>query len=239
LHAIPTVGLTDSTSAGHAIEELNELTASHAHSQDFSSAIIMKDRFGFGGNNVHKIEKNYEKNITKIAQQHAKIQYVLQPFVKFDSGFSYQNFSGTTEIRLIYIGQSIAQTYIRVAPKNTFVCNKGIGGISIQKQEIPEQILKTGQKLARKLNKKHALYALDFVISNSNHVYLLEGNINPGIDWYPNFPENVKMNKKMIVKIVKELARRVHTSSELLPVKEYLYLPATVTHHPEPYTETN
>ncbi len=213
-YSIPTVSIQNNTleDVCAAIDQLHELISTHPHKQDFSKSIILKDKYGSGGMSVFKIDQDYSSKIYKILAANKDKSFVIQPFVYFNSGYNYKNYRNFTEIRIIYLGNRIVQTYIRVAQNDSFLCNDGNGEILITNKDIPSNVLKVSQSIVKKLNRKNALYTLDFIVSNSKNVYILEGNINPGIDWHPELPENIKLKKQLIRIIIRELSKRVHNS---------------------------
>jgi glutathione synthase/RimK-type ligase-like ATP-grasp enzyme len=97
-----------------------------------------------------------------------------------------------------------------MAKADDFRCNEHQGGslTYIHKKDIPEKVIKLALKLAGQLNKPDSIYALDFIISNNDRVYFLEGNCGPGIDWNLDLLKNERMSKKLIRIIVKELKNR-------------------------------
>lgn len=212
--AIPTVNIEDSTkeSIDRACKSLNDLIIRHPHRNDFSNDLVMKDRFGAEGIYVYKFKAGEYKEMLAKVEKHKNISYVIQPFVKFDKGFSYQNSKVSADIRLIYLGGKIIQTYIRMAKDGEFRCNEHRGGslkyISIN--EVPFGVMSLSGKIANLLNNKSSLYTLDFIISNKGNVYFLEGNTGPGLDWNLSIEENVSEGKKLIRIIVKELVRQTN-----------------------------
>lgn len=221
-YAIPTVALnTDSPeSIRQSIKNLQHCIANHTNKKDFSSIIIMKDRFGSEGNAIFKITNNFSKKIISLAQEYKNISFILQPFVKFDTGYSYKQYSSATDIRLIYQNGKIIQTYIRMAKKNDFRCNQHQGGTLIytNKSEIPLKVRRVAQKIAQQLNEHNSLFALDFIVSNAGTVYFLEGNNGPGIIWDLGFKKDEEMAKQLIKGIVKEFVERV-AQMQLTPIK--------------------
>lgn len=189
--SIPTINIADYSmnSIKKAIKELKSLVASHPYRKDFSQAFIIKDRFGTGGVDIYKIDSNHQKNIHEIIKKRKKTSFIIQPFVKFDKGFKFNNVATATDIRIIFSRGKIIQQYIRVAKKGDFRCNEHQGATVkyIKTKDIPINVLKEARKIVSKLNRKDALFALDFVVSNQNNVYFLEGNINPGIYWGNRF----------------------------------------------------
>src|SRR5258708_2065768 len=130
--SLPTTIIENSSmsSIEHAWRELKKSIKEHPQKEDFSRVIVIKDRFGSGGNNIYKIGTNFNKRISAIMQKNKKTSFILQPFAKFDKGYSYKNNIGFTDIRLIYQGNKLVQTYIRMAKKTDFRCNVHQGGIS-------------------------------------------------------------------------------------------------------------
>jgi glutathione synthase/RimK-type ligase-like ATP-grasp enzyme len=208
-HAIPTVNIDSHNPKDilNAIKTLRQLTSNKRY--DFSESLILKDRYGGGGNNIYKIDTNYCRIIAGILKKNKNITFVLQPYVKFEQGLRLTRQKTNTEIRFIYLGKRLVQTYFRSAKKDGFKCNEGQGGIEIDTRDIPANIKRVAASIAQSLGESSALYALDFIVSNSGEVYLLEGNINPGIDWNKDSAASEAMNKKIINTIVEELSRRI------------------------------
>jgi len=213
---MPTVTIRDSTRQGviKAQKLLKEKIAKHQNISDFSEEVVIKDRFGAGGLNVYKFGNDQTKMMIALVKKHKSLSFVIQPFVKFDKGFSFQNSFKPTDVRLIFLGQKIIQTYIRIAKKGDFRCNEHAGGLLkyISKSEIPLEIKKVSKRIVDILNKKFSLYALDFIISNNGNIYLLEANTGPGLDWNLSVKENEIEAKKLIRIIIKEISRRANLS---------------------------
>lgn len=211
-HSIPTIPLTDNdlTSLKTACQDLAQLIHHHPASQDFSSDIIMKDRFGAGGRRVYKFKTGQSKQMQKTIRKNTRISYIIQPFTNFDHGFSYHNCSASTDIRLIYLNGHIVQSYIRVAKPGEFRCNEHQGGLLtyLSLDQIPSKLVAKSNLIAKILNKKHSLFTLDFIISNNGNSYLLEGNTGPGLDWNTSIKKNEIEAKKLIRLVVEELTLR-------------------------------
>lgn len=215
--SIPTVTVENGTreSINKACKRLKARIKKHPQQNDFSDEIIMKDRFGMGGRNVYKFKVGQHRKMMASMNKHKEISFIIQPFVKFDKGFSYQNCLVPTDIRLIYFGKKIIQTYLRMAKPGEFRCNEHQGGLLkyISKNEVPMDVVANSNKIANFLNKKDSLFTLDFIISNNGNVYLLEGNTGPGLDWNLSLKENELEAKRLIRFIVKELVKRVGISA--------------------------
>jgi len=203
--SIPTVPLIGDIKT--ACKALKSLVCEHPNQIDFSSDIIMKDRFGAGGRNVFKFKSNQSEDMLTILNRNTKISYVIQPFVKFDKGFTYDNHSVSTDIRLIYLKGKIVQSYIRTAKSGEFLCNEHKGGLLtyLPLQKIPSKLIELSESIAKELSKDQSLYALDFIISNSGKVYLLEGNSQPGLDWNTSLKTNEIEAKKLINLIISDI----------------------------------
>jgi len=214
--SIPAVTIEESTRQGviKTRKLLREIMANHEYKYDFSKELIMKDRFGAGGNNVYKFKNGQVDMMVASMKKHKNISFIVQPFVKFNKGFSYKNSLASTDIRLIYLGKKIVQTYIRIAKKQDFICNEHSGGLLkyISKSEVPPKVVEVSRKIAEILNQKTSLFALDFIISNNGNVYLLEANTGPGLDWNLSVKENEIEAKRLIRIIIKEIARRISSS---------------------------
>ncbi|KKQ75676.1 MAG: hypothetical protein US96_C0007G0024 [Candidatus Woesebacteria bacterium GW2011_GWB1_38_5b] len=216
---VPTVPLlsTDKLAIQKALMTLKMLIALHPNNSDFASEIIVKDRFGAGGNKIYVIGKVRQcSEILKILNQHRNTSFIIQPFTKFENGFKYKNYNGFIDIRLIYLKNKVIQAYIRVAKPKDFRCNEHQGGILeyIPLADIPKKVLGFSKQIVDLLDEKSTLYALDFVISDNANVYLMEGNNCPGIDWNLSLRKNEQMAKKLIRLIIIELALRVRRSEK-------------------------
>lgn len=215
--SIPTVTIENDNEKGvdRAVKILSEKITKHQYKDDFSEGIIMKDRFGAGGINIYKFKTNQSDMMLASIKKHKKISFIIQPFVKFDKGFSYKNSSVSTDIRLIYLGNKIVQTYIRMAKKGNFRCNEHSGGLLkyIPKNEVPSKVVAVSRNIAKILNNKTSLFALDFIISNNGNVHLLEANTGPGLDWNLSIKENEIEAKKLIRIIIREITRRISSSN--------------------------
>ncbi len=194
--SVPTVTIEGRTrqSINMACKTLKEMISNHPHQNDFSSDIIMKARFGARGRNIYKFKAGEYKEMIASMKKKSKISFIVQPFTKFDKGFTYQNSFVAADIRLIYLGGKIIQTYIRMAKAGDFRCNEHQGGLLkyISKNEVPLGVVIKSNKIAKilskacsrrlELNKKRSLFTLHFIISNNGNIYLLEGNTGPGLD---------------------------------------------------------
>lgn len=227
-YSIPTVAIKNCTekNINLACKSLKKIISEHAHPNDFSKEIVMKDRFGAGGRHVFKFKGSETGKIRETMKKNKRISYIIQPFTKFDKGFFFQNSFVSTDIRLIYMGGKIIQTYIRMAKQDDFRCNEHQGGTLkyLPKKEIPQNVITYSNKIAKVLNNNSSLFTLDFLIGNSGNIYLLEGNTSPGLDWNLLLKENEIEAQKLIRLVVKELVGRVKSNSEaeqvLWPVEQ-------------------
>ncbi|MBP9670031.1 hypothetical protein KBD75_01370 [Candidatus Woesebacteria bacterium] len=202
-HAIPTIPLIGKSLANmtNACSKLSATMSTHYGNDDFSSDIIMKDRYGAGGYHVYKFSPGESIQMHKITTLYPDISFILQPFA---------NSSEPTDIRLVYLGGKIVDSYIRVAKQNDFRCNEHQGGTLtyLDIKNIPKILILKANAIIAKLNNHHSLYSLDFMISDSGNPYLLEGNIGPGIDWNLSVKNEEVKAKKFIRNIVKNLSKR-------------------------------
>ena len=216
--SIPTISLKGNSlrSVNSSCKALTKLMGCHPGLEDFSSDIIMKDRFGAGGRRIYKFKVGQPENMLAVIRKNPNISYIIQPFVKFDQGFSYNNCSAPTDIRLVYLKGKIVQSYIRVAKPGEFRCNEHRGGLLtyLSLKEIPSRLVAKSDLIAKVINKDDSLYSLDFIISNNGNVYLLEGNTGPGLDWNTSLKKNEIEAKKLIRLVVKELAVRAEPSAD-------------------------
>ena len=219
-YSLPTVTINDASISAikSAIQNLQTLIKQHPHAEDFKKAFVLKDRFGASGNHVYAVETNFVLQIQKLMNENPSVQFILQPFLHFDKGFSYNGIRTTTDVRLIFHHNKIVQSYIRLAQGDDFRCNEHQGGelIYVTKRDIPSSILKRAKIIVSRINRPHSLYALDFIVSNSGNAYLLEGNFGPGLDWDLKKKINEKMSKNLIDSIVDEFANRIKNEGSLV-----------------------
>lgn len=212
--AIPTVALADRSREGIelSLKKLYQLLTKQKKQNDFGTELVVKDRYGSGGNKVFKVTKNFAEEIYRLLRTNRKTAFIVQPLMQFENGFTFKNQPVAADIRLIYQNGKIIQTYIRVAKSNDFRCNEHQGGrlIYVDLADIPEKIIKFSTRIAKKIKQDNSLFALDYLMTNEGNVYLLEGNTGPGLDWNLGLKENETMSKKLIENIVTELARRAN-----------------------------
>lgn len=184
----------------------------HPHKKDFNSEYyIIKDRNGSGGFRIFKLDfngsfKKVKKQRKSDIQESIEKDYVLQPFINCDKSV-FGKHRSFIDLRVILLNNEIIQSYIRIAKKGDFKCNEHQGGnlIYISNKSIPKDVLKIIPKITRKLNFKHALYALDFIRSNNGNLYFMEGNTKPGLDWNHKKKINEIRSKELMDIIINEL----------------------------------
>lgn len=212
-YVIPTVTVGENTieNMNIACQKLVDLMLVHCGINDFNSDVIMKDKFGSGGKGIYKFKIDKRREMVNTARKHPRISYIIQPFAKFDTGFLFKDNLKSADIRLIFLGGKIVQSYIRVAKTGDFRCNEHQGGLLtyLNLSEIPIDVVNKANQVAEILNEKCSLFTLDFIVSNSGNAYLLEGNTGPGLDWNTSLPENEFEAKRLINLIVGELVKRV------------------------------
>lgn len=211
---IPTVTVKNNTgnSINKAVLELQKLVDLHPGRDDFSRKIVVKDRFGAGGNNIFctKLKKR-RGHIQDIIDNNHGVSFILQPFTEFEQGYGFKKRSGFVDIRVIYLGKKIIQAYVRTAAKDDFRCNMHQGGNVeyITKRDIPKRIINMADEVVEQLDDENSLIALDFIVSNNGNPYLMEGNSGPGLNWSLTIKQDEKYTKKLIREIVRMLALRI------------------------------
>ncbi len=241
--AIPTVLVSNSDikSVRQSINSLHKLLESHPNRNDFANEYVFKDRHGSAGQHVYHLKKDNLNQIETIMKSKAKMQFILQPMVKFNKGFTYKNNTGRIEIRLIFMGEKVVQTYIRIAPKDGFRCNDHQGGTSlyIKVSDVPKKVISMAHSITQTLPNHDSLYALDFLVSNNDNPYLLEGNTGPGLNWDKGKRIDRIKSQQLIRIIVAKLKQRIeksipplpHTTPFITPHLVAQYLPL---HNPDP-----
>lgn len=212
-YAVPTVAVRSLSPADMQVahEKLTRLIRTQSNPRDFSSVILLKDRFGAGGMNIFKIKD--ANQIADIQKSSPKIQFILQPFIEA-SGFHFGKAARTIDLRVIIINGEIVQSYIRIAKKDEFRANAKQGG-SIQyipTKDIPDDVRTMVWSIYKRLPHARSMYALDFIKSKTGRLYFIEGNSTPGLNWFNATDEKyVKELVRLIVQEIKSLALS-HTS---------------------------
>ena len=217
--AIPTVEITNPLKRKiiPAKTKLDTVLKKHRYRVDFNDGYIIKDKTGVGGFKIYKVD--FDKFGVKEIVEHYEVDkkdkkllsYIIQPFINCTKGFSFGKYCGLMDLRLILLNHKIIQTYIRIAKKGKFKCNEHQGGklVYMPIKIIPKDVLTMTRKIIKKidakLNVKHSLYTLDFVLSNNGNLYFIEGNTKPGLDWNHRKKINEIKSKELINLIVGEL----------------------------------
>lgn len=234
-YTIPTLTLKNSAldSIKKTCTALTKMISSHPYPRDFGNDIILKDRYGAGGHSIYKFKSDDYVDIQQTLQASPNLSFIIQPLIKFDRGFKYQNRFVSTDIRLIYFKDKIVSTYLRMAKSGDFRCNQHQGGslAYLAQSAIPKPVMTQSRVIAKILNKKSSLFTLDFLLSNSGHSYLLEGNTGPGLSWDPADKIDQLEAKKLIRLIVKTMAIR-HQKSRPHHSPNHAYSPLQSTNHP-------
>lgn len=213
--AIPTVTLKNNTkeSINDAVQKLQKMVDEHPEKNDFSKKIVLKDRFGYGGGNIYLTKLAQRKeHIQNIVKDKNEISFILQPFTKFEKGYSQSQNAWFTDIRIIYLNARIIESYTRTARKGDFRSNSHREGGNIEylsKKEIPVKVLKVAEEIMKILDNDSSLFALDFIISNNGNVYLMEGNSSPSLTWHVSDKMDREKAQGLMRKIVRELSARV------------------------------
>ena len=217
--AIPTIEITNPLKRKiiPAKTKLDTVLKKHRYRVDFNDGYIIKDKTGVGGFKIYKVD--FDKFGVKEIVEHYEVDkkdkkllsYIIQPFINCTKGFSFGKYCGLMDLRLILLNHKIIQTYIRIAKKGKFKCNEHQGGklVYMPIKIIPKDVLTMTRKIIKKidakLNVKHSLYTLDFVLSNNGNLYFIEGNTKPGLDWNHRKKINEIKSKELINLIVGEL----------------------------------
>jgi glutathione synthase/RimK-type ligase-like ATP-grasp enzyme len=211
--SIPTVDVHSSKieDVQSALSNLQALVTAHPYAEDFGTGLILKDRYGVSGNFVFKIEDDFAQRILRTMSENKDVHFIIQPFLKFDKGYAYKNNVTSTDVRLIFHRNALLQCYVRMAKPGALLCNEHQGGQLeyMTVAEIPDSIHEVSNKIVAVIDRPSSLYALDFVITNSGNVFLLEGNIGPGVDWDLSKKINEEKSKELIDSIVAEFKIRI------------------------------
>ncbi len=203
-YMLPTVAVNlDSLKTMNAAKRaLKKQIDNHAHIEDFTKELILKDVFGGGGEHIYKIHT--DAAFKKIPTGVDDLQFLLQPFIHasdFDTGRK----NGKADLRVIIGDKHILQSFIRTAKKGDFRANTKQGGAIdyITTNDIPEQVINMITKIQKTAKLKNGMYTLDFIRSKNGNLYLIEGNPGPGLTWSDT--EDERRAKQLIRIIVQQL----------------------------------
>jgi len=177
----------------------------HPYHDDFGSDLVLKDQFGIGGNQIYKITS--DADFAQIPFN-AATHYILQPLIEA-SGFAIAHYTGSSDLRVIICNDTIIQSYLRVAKAGEFRANAQQGGevVYLTLDQIPPEVIEMTTTIKRRLPNRTALYTLDFIKSNHGHLYFIEGNNSPGLNWFDR--EDEVRAKELIHLLVQNLKQLI------------------------------
>lgn len=210
-YAIPTVKI-DLLSEKHitaAKKSLGLQLKNHKYRGDFPETFVVKDQFGCGGTNVFKVKEN--KKLFSIGKKSGLISFILQPFIE-SSGFHFGKYVGNIDLRIIICNGVIVQSYIRIPKKGDFRANAQQGGevVYLTHKMIPPDVIKMTAAINKKLPLQNSFYSLDFIKSSTGHLYFIEGDVTPGLNWFDE--EDERHAKQLMRLIIKNLKTMVPSS---------------------------
>lgn len=208
-YTIPTVQVHSLSPAdiNQAKANLAKQCQVHPYRDDFGNELVLKDQFGIGGNNIFKITSAAD---FAAVPANAGMHYILQPLINA-SGFSIAGYTGSSDLRVIICNHTIIQSYLRVAKEGEFRANAQQGGevVYLTLDQIPADVLAMITEIKDQLPNKQALYTLDFIKSQHGHLYFIEGNNSPGLNWFDREDEaKAKQLIHLLVANLKQLIRR-------------------------------
>ncbi len=173
----------------------------HPYRDDFNTELVLKDQFGMGGNNIFKIRSDEDFSTVP---HHQTMHYILQPLIQA-SGFAIAGYSGSADLRVILGNGKIIQSYLRVAKDGEFRANAQQGGevVYLTLEQIPDDVLTMIAQIKQHLPNRSTLYTLDFIKSQKGHLYFIEGNNSPGLNWFDR--EDEQKAKELIHLLVENL----------------------------------
>lgn len=206
-YTIPTVAVDSLTPANiqKAKQALAIKCRNHPYHDDFGSDLVLKDQFGIGGNDMYKITNSTDWAALPV---HPATRYILQPLIQA-SGFTLDHLTGSADLRVIVYEDKIIQSYLRIAKAGEFRANAQQGGevVYLTLDQIPAAVLEMTADIKKRLPKKPVLYTLDFIKSNRGHLYFIEGNNSPGLNWFDR--EDETRAKELIHLLVENLRQTI------------------------------
>lgn len=195
--AIPTakIDITSSSTITSAQKVLSSQIKEHRNTDDFTKLFVLKDQYGYGGNNVYRVKEL--EGFLKIGKHDKLISYIIQPLI-LARGFNFSGQKGDIDLRVIVCNGKIQDCYIRIAKSGEFRANASHGGsvVYIDKSDIPKDVIKMTTSINNMLKVKDGFYALDFIKSIEGNLYFIEGNITPGLTWF-NDRDEIKVKQLM------------------------------------------
>lgn len=207
-YAIPTtkVGLPTEKNVRKARRRLR-MKLALAPGVQFKQQFVMKDQFGAGGKHIYKLRAD---EIPEMQDEASKeIPFIMQPRINAN-GFAFDAHQhGSIDLRVIVVDGKIIQSYIRIAQNHEFRANASLGAevVYIHPQEVPDSVVTAVENIDSHMPTGTNFYALDFIKNPSGELFLVEGNITPGIIWFNE--EDEWYVKKLIRLIVKNIQQRI------------------------------
>ncbi len=142
-----------------------------------SSRIVIKPLKGSGGKGVQIISN---KDLHKL--QRKEINFVAQKFIDSSKGIPGLC-KGYHDLRLVFLNNKLAYSYIRVPARGKLLANLAQGGkmFLVTKNQIPRNVIKMAKEIVAIISHYNAsYYTLDFLLDKEGRPYLLEMNTMPG-----------------------------------------------------------
>lgn len=140
--------------------------------------VVVKPRYGHGGEEVHIVESVSELEISE------DIEYIVQKFVEA-SQVPIEGVSGEQhDIRIVFVNNEAVYSYVRTPEDEESASNVAKDGsiTYVDLLDVPEEIRACAEQVSMELKGyRPCLFSVDLIVSSDGKPYVLELNSKPGM----------------------------------------------------------
>lgn len=167
-----------------------------------TSKVVIKTPRGLCGEGVYILSKKEAKKFKINAP------YLVQQFTDSKAGIPGL-FKGMHDLRLVFVGNKLVQSYIRTAPKGKLKANIAQGGtrIFVPLKKVPKKVKEIAKTFQYAFGDfPNTIYSVDFMYDKGKKPYVVEINNTPTLESTPGHEKEVK---KFFVKLLDHIEKFV------------------------------
>lgn len=150
-----------------------------------SERVVLKPRFGSGGELVKVVEKSaVEEELNEFdTEDLRKGKVLVQEFKDSSNGVPFLEVNGVHDLRVILVDGEISYSFVRM-PKSGCISNVSRGGSMdfVSTEKLPEELVEIIEEIDYRLRENEKrVYSTDFLYDEEGRPWLIELNSKPGI----------------------------------------------------------
>jgi glutathione synthase/RimK-type ligase-like ATP-grasp enzyme len=177
-----------------------------------SKKVILKPRFGHGGEGIKIIDVEKELSEKKVVKRLFKRDFVLQEMIDSTLGIKDLGVKGVHDLRCMLVDGKVIFCYVR-EPISGLLANIHLGG-KARIVPLPKVLVKKIKKIDSYVKKfGNRVYTIDFIFGkneNKQDFFLLELNSKPGFDVCCKYGYE-KIEKVFFDKLFKSIKKNLST----------------------------